>query len=310
MTESNDQGPQQIPQPFLSLFQQYEESIQHGQMDDAETVLIQVMSHIGEQVSTNPTPDMLLLGEAGCCEQKADWEGAKAAYRKLQETGVKSGDMGAQFSGHIALSQLYRLLREDQSAIEQARSAAAVARRMDFAMLLARALELEARCCLRLDLISHALSALAEALEELGTEPVNDIPRGRCLIERANCLVANGDYSRAMQDLQEGWRLLEPKSAMYIAAGVHASLAAWWSVTAEIRTRQGDSLGAEEARAAAVSRWRHVAALPQVSGPYTQSELADALQSYAQTLVASAKHNEAEEALAESRQIRTAIGLS
>src|SRR5438132_11309080 len=72
---ANEQGPQPIPEPLLSLFQQYEKYVQHGQMADAESTLMQVMSLIAEHASTNPTPCMLMLTEAGCCEEKADWEG-------------------------------------------------------------------------------------------------------------------------------------------------------------------------------------------------------------------------------------------
>jgi hypothetical protein len=96
---------------------------------------------------------------------------------------------------------------------------------------------------------------------------------------------------------------------MAIAAGVHGTLVRWWAVTARLRAAQGDANGAVEGWQEAVARSRHVAALPQVYGPYNQSALARMLHGLGHTLTAQGSPYLADEAFAESRSLRQGVGL-
>jgi tetratricopeptide (TPR) repeat protein len=309
MSHPDDPGPRELPEDLLALAQQSRDPDEGGRTLDAELAALNVASLAAQQAQEHPSPDLFLRLEAQRCEEQADWEGAQIAYQKELGRAIGAGDLADLFRAHDELSRLFHLLGDDNSALEHARRGASAAREADSAALLAMALEGHARCALRLRNHAEAATALAEALAALAADPTYDLQRGRCLVLRARYRVAGGDYPAAEQDLQEAWRLLEPPSATPIAAGAHSGLAAWWSVTAELRAARGDARGAEEARAQAVERMRHVAALPQVTGPYTRAGLAETLQDYGRALLANGRQREADEILAESRGIRKALGL-
>ncbi len=75
----------------------------------------------------------------------------------------------------------------------------------------------------------------------------------------------------------------------------------WWAVTARLRAVEGWQ--------EAVSRCRHLAALPHVSGSGTQNTLARMLHGLGQALKAQGSASLAEEAFAESRSLRQTVGL-
>jgi hypothetical protein len=309
MSQPDDADSRELSEDVLALVQQYHDAVEGGRPLDAELAALNVMSLAAQQALEHPSPDLFLRLEARRCEEQGDWEGAQAAYQKELGRAIGAGDMADLFRAHDELSALFHLLGDESSALEHARRGAAAARQVDLRPLLDQALEGQARCALRLHNHAEAAAVLGEALAGMEAAPTDDLPRARFLVLRARYRVADGDHPAAEQDLQEAWRLLGPQSAMQVAAGVHSGLAGWWSVSAELRAARGDAQGAEEARAQAVERMRHVAALPQVTGPYTRAGLAEMLQDYGRALLANGRQREADEIFAESRGIRKALGL-
>ncbi len=83
----------------------------------------------------------------------------------------------------------------------------------------------------------------------------------------------------------------------------------WRAVTARLRAAQGEANGAVKAWQDAVARSRHLAALPHLFGPNTRSTLARLLHGLGHALKARGSPHLAEEAFAESRSFRQAVGL-
>jgi hypothetical protein len=268
-----------------------------------------VFADLAQQAPVEPTPESLLLDEATHCEATADWAGAEAAYRRLLVRAEETDDAYTQFRAHDQLAMLRGLLGRHDAALEEARAAVAAARREDLAPLLFMALDGQAFCALRRDRVPEALAAVSEALERMEDGALYGLLRGRTLALRAACRAALGEWPAAERDLEASWSALQPQAALFFAAGAQAGLEQWWAVTARLRAAQGDANGAVAARQEAAARARHLAALLQVAGPYTQSALARALLGLGHALASLGPAPRAEEAFAESRSLRQAAGL-
>jgi tetratricopeptide (TPR) repeat protein len=294
---------------FVQLLQAHEEAVRAGRMSEANDIAGNFMALVAQRAMEEPSPELLLQMEAQRCEEAADWPGAEVAYRRVLDRAVATGEVANQYKSFSDLSNLYELVGNETAALELARSATEAARRTDISILLAMALEQQAGCALRLDLVSEALTALDEALRSMGRERMYDVERGRCLVLRAECRLRSGDTHSANRDLEAARQDLEAESAMKLAAGVHSALARWWSVKARLLAGQGDWSEAAQAWTKAVAGRRHVAELPQVMGAYTQNALAETLWAQGQALLSAGCPREAEESLTESQAIRERIGL-
>jgi hypothetical protein len=286
----------------------YKDALEAGRMEDAEAALLEFLA-LAAQISHEPSPESVLLDEAERCEATADWAGAEAAYRRMLARAQAEVSDTAQFRAHDQLAMLHGLLGRHDAALEEARSAVAAARRADLSPLLFMALDSQALYALRTDRVPEALGAVSEALERMEDGALYNLPRGSALILRGACRAALGEWSAAERDLEGSWSMLQPQAAMAIVAGVHGRLARWWVVTARLRAAQGDANSAVEGWQEAVARSRHLAALPWVAGPNTQSALARTLHGLGHALTEQGPPYLAEEAFAESRSLRQAVGL-
>lgn len=302
----NDHPPDAI---FMRLLQRYKDCVQAGRSGEADAITCDIMALAGQQALANPSPELLLQMEAQRCEAAANWKGAEVTYRKVLDRPATTGDGARQYKAFSDLSRLYHLVGNEAAALEQACSATAAARRADMPILLAMALEQQAECALRLEIVSEALTALDEALRSVGSERMYDLQRARCLVIRAECSLRSGDALGADRDLEAARQHLEVQSAMQFAAGVHSAVARWWSVKARLQAETGDWTEAAQAWTKAVTGRRHVAELPQVMGPYTQNALAETLWDQGQASLSAGLLREGEEALTESRAIRERIGV-
>jgi tetratricopeptide (TPR) repeat protein len=293
----------------MELEKQHQDALEAGRMGDAEAAALNLLAIMAQHGATEPNAEMLVLTEAASQEAAADWRGAEVTYRRLLEQAIATGEATSQYRAHAALSGLYQLLGDHDKAVEQARSATEAARRADLPILLASALEQQATCALRQDLLSEAMSAIEEALRCTSDERVYELQRGRCLIVQAECKLKAGRDAAAESDLNAAWQLLDKQSTMQMAAGVHATVARYWSVKAGLQDQQGDWHGAVQAWNNAVACRRHVSELPHVEGPYPQNALAETLAAYGRAQLAAGDRKAAEELLAESDAIREKTGL-
>jgi hypothetical protein len=297
------------PQPDLErLMGAYTDALEAGRMHDAEAAIMRFLALLA-QTPDEPTPESLLLDQAQCFEATADWAGAEAAYRRMLAPAQAQNHDYSQFRTHEQLAMLLGLLGRHGAALEEARAAVAAARRAELPTMLFLALDAQALYALRTDGVPEALRAVAEALERMECGALYDLARGRALALRGACRVALGEWPAAERDLEACWRVLQPQAAMAMAAGGQGTLVRWWAVTARLRAAQGDAHGAVQGWQEAVERGRHLAALPQVSGPYTQSTLARMLHGLGHAWTARGSPYLADEAFAESWSLRQAVGL-
>jgi tetratricopeptide (TPR) repeat protein len=287
----------------------YTNALEAGRMEDAEAAVAELLA-VAAQLPDESTPDSLLLDEAKRREATADWAGAAAIYQRMLAWTQSEDNDFTQFRAHDQLAMLHGLLGRHDAALEEARAAVVAAHRTDLPTLLFMALDGQALYALRTDRVPEASGAVSEALEQMEHGALYDLGRGRALILRGACRTALGEWPAAECDLEASWTMLQPQAAMAIAAGVHATLVRWWAVTARLRGVQGDTHSAVEGWQEAVACSRHVAALPQVSGPHAQSALARTLQGLGHALTALGLPYLAEEAFTESRSLRQAVGLS
>jgi tetratricopeptide (TPR) repeat protein len=286
----------------------YRGALEAGRMEEAETAVLEFLA-LAAQAPVEPTPESLLRDEAERREAAADWAGAEVTYRRMLAQARAANDDYTQFRSHEHLATLHGLLGRHAAALEEARAAVAAGRRADLPTLLFMALNGQALCALRTGRVPEALAAASEALQRMEGGALYDLQRGSALALRGACRAALGEWPAAERDLGASWGLVQPQAALAFAAGVHGLLARWWAITARLRAAQGDGGRAVEAWQEAVDRLRHLAQLPQASGPYAQSALARALHGLGHALAAQGPPDPAAEALAESRSLRQAVGL-
>jgi serine/threonine protein kinase len=298
------------PVQFCSLIQQVQNAVQDARLNDVDSLFMSMCGIAMNYAMNSTDPNLLLSIEASHCALAGDWKGAKAAHRQVLENALEPQNCGERFQAHYELSGLHNHLKEHEIALDHARKATVAARETGVSILIGMALERVADCAFQLNKTVEALEALDEAIEKVLTGSMDGLLRAVCLTWRAKYRALNNDIPTARRDLEEAWELLEREPASTMAAGVHAGLAFWWSITAELRTKQGDNPGAEQACAEAVLRRRHIVSCPQARTPVTATSLATALRSYSDVLSNNGKQGQAEEALAESSRILHAIGLS
>jgi hypothetical protein len=182
------------------------------------------------------------------------------------------------------------------------------ARKTDMAPLLLIALGGLFQCHLMKGDMTSAAATAEEAVQSTPADKMYDGQRARALLMRARCRLEQRQVSQAEQDLEVAWRILAPQATAAMFAGVQGSLAVWWEITAQIRSRANDFAGAAQAMGKAVEFRRTVSQLPQLEGPRKHHALAKALQEYSVALLAAGEVEAATEAFAESRKIQQKTG--
>jgi hypothetical protein len=289
-----------------TLFEAYADAVNQGDVEEQESATLKIWQHLAERKDDEPSPWLQAMGDAHQCEAAFDWVGAEEAYKRAIQATADQPTI--QSGAYSQLSALYNLVNLDSLALEAAQSATQVARRDTIPSLLSLRLQAEAKFYLKAKDFQRTRTTLNEALAVIDEGPIHNLERAYALILHADCSTEEGDLTKAEADLASAWKLLEPHSQTFFAAGWQSGLAAWWATVARLRTQQNDGSAAVTAWREAVARRRIIAQLPQLEGPYKHNSLSVALLDLGRSL-RQAGDRLAAESFQESCSIRRFIGL-
>lgn len=262
-----------------------------------------VLARAWEWTEDHPSPQVDRLCEGHRLAEAGDWMGAEAAYRDALAMAEGPFD---ELQPRRHLASLCANLGRHEDALAEAGAATDAARRVGWETVLAMALRTEGRHAREAGDLPAAIAGYTEGLAVLPEDSIQTLLRAMILVGRAGCFAEAGDLPAAEEDLSAAWPILEPATEAFCAAGVMATLSAWWDATARVRQAHGDPAGAVDAGREAVRYRRRAAESPPA---FLRTALADALQSLGEALLAAGDEAGAEEALAEGRQIRRELGL-
>lgn len=228
-------------------------------------------------------------------EEAGDWEGAIEAYHRAMDCGKGAQD---EFQPRRNLSALHAAHGRYREALEEAERMETAARAMEMEILIAHALVRQALYRLRLNDLAGAAACCERAFQLTPAEDTTS--RAQTLTVRARCRSRQGEVAAAREDLDHAWRLLAPAEDRRFLGGIQYQVLLWWEAAAEVRAGAGDVMGAVEALRAGVERSREI---------HHQRMLAEVLHGLGQALVSAGEPAAAEEALAESRQLRRSMHL-
>lgn len=258
-------------------------------------------------VEQDESPDWQLVVEASDHEAALNYDGVEAAH--LKRLALPEADQNAR-GAHRDLASLYVVLNRHDEAIRHAQQVTSAARKFDCPIVTATALRFEGDKYLLAGRVSEGERCFIEALEVLDADdPAYRQMRACLLTLLANCAVRSGQRDSATEYLKTADLLLRPLQPMLSAAGVQSDLAKWWATIARLRLLLGQDDEAVAAWQEAILLARHVAELPQCEGLYTRLNVATMLHHYGQSMKKIGKDNAAQEALAESQQIVSDLGL-
>jgi tetratricopeptide (TPR) repeat protein len=292
---------------FVRAVERFQELIESGRGSDAEETVEEVFALAMRVVEQDESPDWQLVVEASDHEAALNYDGVEAAH--LKRLALPEGDQDA-WGAHHDLASIYIVLNRHDEAIRHAQQATSAARKFDSPIATAMALSSEGATYLRVGRVSDAERCFVEAIGVLDSnDPAYRQMRAALLTLMANCAVHSGQCDSASEYLETADVLLRPLQPMLFAAGVQSDLANWWATTARLRLLFGEVDDAVAAWQEAILLARHVAELPQCEGLYTRLNVATMLHHYGQSMKKTGKDNAAQEALAESRQIVSDLGL-
>lgn len=284
-----------------------QELIESGRCADAEEAMEEVFALVMKNAEQDESPDWQLVVEASDHEAALNYDGVEAAH--LKRLALPEGDQDAR-GAHRDLASIYIVLIRHDEAIRHAQQATSAARKFDSPIATAMALRSEGATYLRVGRVSDAERCFVEAIGVLDADdPAYRQMRASLLTLMANCAVHSGQCDSASEYLETADVLLRPLQPMLSAAGVQSDLANWWATTARLQLLFGEVDDAVAAWQEAILLARHVAELPQCEGLYTRLNVATMLHHYGQSMKKTGKDNAAQEALAESRQIVSDLGL-
>jgi tetratricopeptide (TPR) repeat protein len=297
------------PEGFLRAIEAYRDGATTNNKQQMEAAALNALLLAAEAAQKNPSPSILLKQEAAECETRGDWAGAETCRRKVLAAEEATGKAALVSKAHQDLSRLFLLLGDLEQAAASAQAATAAARQADLFPVLVMALENEVVCALRRSDSAAALEAAETAVKVVKDELIFDGLRAGALVTRARCRLAAGDLVGAESDLASSRSVLVEQEISPLFAGAKSRTARWWEVTAALRTQQRDLHGACEACAETVKIHRHVASLPQASGPYPLAALARALERLGEALNAAGKSEGGQAEKTEARRIWSELGL-
>lgn len=301
---SDDATPKE---PFGKLMQQYQRAVENQDFEDVNSAVHDIFALAEEWCDENPSPDFDLTIAAAESEERADWGAAESAYNQI--LSLSHLEPATEYKAHSDLASLCRLLGRNSDALDHARCATAAARRADLSVLLAMALQGEARCLIRCGKVAEADNVIAEAISAIDDDKLYDQMRASMLTLRAECAIRKDAIADAERDLEEAFNLLEPMAGMDIAAGIHSDLSRWWSVTARLRAKRDDCDGSITAWQKAVVTSKHVASLAHADNVYTKVAVADMLKGLADALVLCDRTDDATAAFDECNALLHRIGV-
>ena len=293
---------------FEQLLKAFHAAQESGDFEQAESIGAQCLVFAMEKAERNPSESLSLVQEAHEHEDAARWEQAEAAHRRVLALAEAEGNEAKIFKAHNHLRSLFAMRGAADKALQEAQAALEAARKTDMEVLLVAALGGLFQCHLMKGDMRLAAATAEEAVQLTPAEKLFDGQRARALLMRARSRLEQGRISQAEQDLEIAWRILAPRAKATMFAGVQGSLAVWWDITAQIRTRSKDFVGAAQAKGNAVEFRRTVSQLPQLAGPHKHHALAKVLQEYAVVLLAASEVEGAIAAFDESRNIQQMTG--
>ncbi len=295
--------PGSAQEKFEKLARDYGLAAQENRFAEAEQIALEMLLAAGEEAARNPPPEAPLWEKVSALENSGDWAGVEAVRRELVAVAEAGGRAGIIAKARQDLSELLLFLGRPGEAWEEARGATAAGRPAGLEILDVMLLLNEAACALEMGQTQAALDTVEEAMGLLQEQPLTSLLRARALNQRARCRLAQGRLSDAATDLAASEQLLAGKGACEFAAGVQATLAAWWEIRATLYGKQGAWAEALPAWQKAVEKRQLVASLPQVGSPRRFVPLARALQQCACAARRLGFEPEAETLAAEARAI-------
>ena len=288
---------------FEEAIASYARAVEAGHTEQAEAAALHAMTLAAGEAERNPTPSLQLKREAAECENRRDWVGAEAAYRKVLPLEEATGNFGLLAKPQMDLAGLLRCLGRVDEAWDFALAATDSARRCDLFPVLVMALECQASCALAKNDPATALAAASEAVQLIEPGKLYDHMRARVLVRRARCLLAVADLPAAETDLAASWKLLHDSKAPGSFPGPKFTLSLWWEVKSRVLEKQGNLQDACEAI-------RHCAELRrQLQSPNVTFALVETLERLARLSSSSGATAEAESAQAEAEALRAYLRL-
>lgn len=288
---------------FEKVIHSYAEAVTDDKPEEAQNAAMQALLMAGEEAVKHPTPSLRLKEEAGNCEDKRDWAGAEAAYRRVLALEESSGNFGMIAKAHIDLSRLLRLLDRHDEAWQFACQATAAARRAKIFPVLVMALSNESLCSLERTDYPAALAAASEGVQVIEPGKIYEQMRARALITRARCLLATGDHAAADLDLASSWEMLNTPLGSTLLPGPLLARANWWEVKSRLEEQRANVEGAREAMHGAIEHLR------QLQGTYTLFAVARALERVSRLSILASDSFAAEHAAGEAKAIRRDLHL-
>lgn len=290
-------------QEFEKVIQSYAEAVTDDKPEEAQNAAMQALLMAGEEALKNPTPSLLLKQEAGDYENKGDWAGAEAAYRKVVVLEESSGNFGMIAKAQMDLSRLLRLLGRLDEAWRFACQATTSARHTEIFPVLLMALSNESLCALDRGDYAGALKTAAEGVQVIEPGKIYEQMSAKALITRARCLLATGDPAGADLDLASSWEKLKARFGSALMPGPLLALANWWEVKSQLEEKRANMEGAREAMARAIGYLR------RMQGPYALFALARTLERVSALSSSGGESIEAERASSEAKAIRRDLHL-
>jgi tetratricopeptide (TPR) repeat protein len=178
------------------------------------------------------------------CEEAGNWDGAKAAYRKLLSLNP---DSFTQAFAYSSLASLCSILGEHKQALVYHHAASASERNKISNILYRRYLVDEASQLLRMGRIRAArrLASRGLATIEIGNEDNLNLVLLKMIV--AHCQLKQRESIKAGELLSEAWSILEALRATSeqwgteIGCGVHSAYSRWWRLEAQRRQFAGQA---------------------------------------------------------------------
>jgi tetratricopeptide (TPR) repeat protein len=304
--------PQPPPAPgpeFEQAILAFDKAMAQGNAEQAEGAAANILGLAAEWAEQNPSPELVLMNEAGQCERTGDWSGAESRFQQLVAMAEAASEMHRLAHAQLKLCSLFLLLNRPEPARAAADAAAAAALKSNLCNLQVAALEMVAVCALRRSDLAEALRAAEEAVSRVEGGTRFDHLRAGAWVTRARSLAALGDQAGTERDLLASKPFLIDREISPIMAGVLGKAAGWWEVSATLSSLRGDLGESVKAWSQAVELRRHISALGHVAGPHTLMALARSLEGRARGLVAAGRCGESEVAFAEAARLRRELGV-
>lgn len=287
-------------------FKDFLDAAKEGDSARAAQASVKIWEEVAEN-SKEESPWLRNMSAAHKCEAQFNWAGAEAAYLEALKAAEDSNML--QNGAYRTLSAFYDLMNRDDESFQATREATRAARREGMALLIQAAVLSEAKANIKRGMLSQAKELIDEAFAMLSdNDPLPDLQRASVLLTRADFFLSSDEWALARTGLDEAYLLVWKQEEMHFAAGPQSEIATFWSCTARLHAKEGNSKAAVDCGQKAVERRRIISQLPQLEGPYKHNSLAAALRNLGRAQL-EIDDPGAGQSFDESDSIRASIGL-